>query len=175
MLLVCSPLGCIIGKKNFTAKPSKNINTLNLIKMDGSYVGKDATGYICFLLYKNGVALLYDPIYHLSGIETLELAKKQILATIDYKDSRSKKKESGGFAIKENIIHIQIFRRTPGGIFGLCEYKGKIINDSTIHIDTCKFPENPNFCRDNFYLQLIKMNKPDSTNQLMDKGWYWQK
>lgn len=177
IFVICVFITCTTGKKNFVAKPIKKDSKINLIRLNGSYVGKQINGSNtsvgCFFLYENGVALLYDPVYYIHEINNSDVVRKQILYTINFKDSFSRKKESGGFVITENRINIQVFRPTTGGLFGLCEYKGSIINDSTIYIGSCNFPENPNFCRENFYLHFIPMTKPDSSNQLMKKKWYW--
>ena len=101
--------------------------------------------------------------------------EKKILERINFQDSFFRRKECGGYSINEGKISIQIFRYIPNGKESLCIFSGKIIDEQNIYIEECYFPDKPVYCRTNFYLKLIKMPKPDSTNQLMNKNWYWKK
>jgi hypothetical protein len=169
---------CTSGERLFETRPSKEQRSVSQFKLDGVYVGKQLHSsefsVSCFIFYNNGVAVIYDPIYYVHDITNRDLLQQQIKYTVKFDDSTYRKKESGGFNVNGDLIKIQLFRISGGGIYGLCEYNGRIINDSTIYIANCKFSENPNSCRENFYLHFMKMNKPDSTNYLMQKKWYWK-
>ena len=180
IILFCVSINCTVGKKTFITKPIEIKNESFKIKLEGSYTGGLKNSVVCFFLYNNGVILEYSPVYHLSNINNLDSVKQQVCFTIRYKDSIfahsifKGRKEAGGFKIEGNKIQMQIMRKTPGFYWGLCSYSGTIINDSTIYINQCNFPLDPLQCSQDFYLSFIKMNKPDSTNQLMKKRWYWK-
>lgn len=167
--------GCIYGKKDFNTKPTRRNFNINAIKLNGIYVGKQTTYYesiLCFIFYNNGVVKLYDPIFYLHEIQNKDSVRQQVLCTIqrEYRNM----KEGGGFEIKNKIIRIQVFRTDASiGTPSLCEYQGRILNDTTIHIDKCNYPTYPNWCRQDFDLHFIKIAKPDSTNKFMKKNWFW--
>lgn len=169
---------CISGKNNFTSQPSKKIKKLFSLNLNGGYIGiyenpisnKKEIG--CFFLYENGIALFYGPISAESNNDSLI---KKIQDRIEFQDSFFRRKEAGGYSINDNRISIQIFRYIPDGRNGLCTYLGKIADNNTIFIEKCEFPKSPIDCNEKFQMILIEMTKPDSTNQLMKKKWYWSK
>ncbi|MEJ7673297.1 MAG: hypothetical protein WKF59_11425 [Chitinophagaceae bacterium] len=146
-----------------------------LPKVNGLFVGKHNhssgdTEIECFVFYNNGVFLQYYPVFAINFSPNSDTSlRKRISWTIKYTDSVGKKREAGGYTISGKNIFIQVYRQTPGNIYSLCEYKGQVLNESTIFISSCSFPDNKNLCRENFYLHRFQMEKPDSINWLMKK------
>ena len=173
---------CVSGEKNFTAHPSKQRVISNGINVDGCYIGVykhplDSSEEIgAFMLYTNGIALMYDPIaMNQDSINNQTWLKKKIRNIIEFQDSFFGRKQAGGYLIEGNNIQIQLFLYVPYGANSLCTFTGRIVDDHTIRINSCSSDDKEGYknCRSNFILRLIKMEKPDSTNQLMNKNWYW--
>jgi hypothetical protein len=177
LVLVAS---CTVRKRKFKAKPERQEKSVQQ-RIDGVFLAKH--NYLpgeeemeVFIFYVNGIVLQYYPIYDRPFIKTEDTSLfGRISGTIKYRDNIGMRKEAGGYSIDNKKVLIQVFRQTPGAIYSLCEYTGNMINDSSIFISNCKFPDNKNFCRENFYLSKIKMAKPDSTTRLIKKRWYWRK
>lgn len=173
--------GCIHSKEDFRAKPVRQGNVTTQLKLNGVYVGKATTlGYesvLCFIFYSNGLVKLYDPIFYLHGINNKDSVKQQVSWTVKMwakERQRRSMKEGGGFEIINNKIVIQTFRADPdGGTPSLFEYKGYIVNDTTIHIQSCSAYYS-NWCRQNFSLHFVQMAKADSINNFMKKEWFWR-
>ncbi|MEJ7673298.1 MAG: hypothetical protein WKF59_11430 [Chitinophagaceae bacterium] len=76
---------CTIDKKNFITKPFKKPLLINEIKLNGIYIGVypsplGGKEIGCFILYDNGIALLYEPIQFIEdSIENLNRLKQQYL------------------------------------------------------------------------------------------------
>lgn len=167
---------------NFITKPSRKDKVSNELKLTGAYAGIYIHPVLknkeigAFFLYENGVALFYEPINFIEDYsKNADLLKKQIFDRILFQDNFFKRKQAGGYIIQKNVITIQIFRYMPYGGYSLCTFNGRILNDKSIYIYKCNMPDKPVYCRENFQLNFIQMEKPDSTNRLMKNSWYWQK
>jgi hypothetical protein len=179
--MLCSLGSCIVEKNSFIARPDKKNIVNKSVRMEGNYIAivenpnNKTKGVAIFCLYNNGIALqYYMSIDTLSYGMANQLNDKRIFEYIAFTDSVYKNvKQAGGFKIDGNKIDIQIFEFVNYGSFELCTYKGAVINSTTIHIESCFIKSKSNFCPSNFDLKFTQMLKPDSTNQLMKKKWYW--
>ena len=169
----------VIEKNSFTSKPMRvSKNDLGL-RLDGIFIGKVENkgkgGIMVFCFYNNGIALEY----YLSEVATFfddsdNLKKGKLYDTLKHIDRLYNVKQAGGYKITRGDLLIQIFEFVNNGRYELCTYQGQIKNDSTIVISSCEIKSKSNFCPDNFSLNFYQMHKPDSTNQLMQKDWYWR-
>ena len=132
-----------------------------------------------FVLYKNGVALGNFPVgFEKSTINnqdsTIFSFKKRLATTKSFQDSIGMSwSYPGGYTLKDSTIIIQVYRKHPGFSQELFTYNGIVKNDSTIYIISCNSRGRPEYCRSNYYLHLLPIARPDSTNLLMNKNWYW--
>ena len=94
---------------------------------------------------------------------------------LTFKSDFFESKQSGGISIDGDQLQIQVFRFIPSPAWGLCTFKGKVVNDTTLFISSCEMHKRPDYCLSEFHLHFLEMPKPDSTNQLMKRKWYWQK
>lgn len=176
ILLSLSGINCgPIERELFTSNPQKAKINFSKIKINGVYLGlvehNNRKGTRVYFLYPNGIALQY----YLDEEQIINFNQKKITDTVSFIDKLYKVKQAGGYSIVGNRIQIQIFEFVNNGRFELCTYGGDILNDSSIFITSCKMKSNSNFCPVNFKLNFHQMPKPDSTNQLMSKSWYWKK
>lgn len=182
IVLLC--VSCITQQKDFITHPQrKATGKVPLLRMDGGYWaiyerpdkstgrGKDIG---CFFFYENGIALWYDATGYREERETdPDVLRRTISGFVASENSRVKDdKPAGGYTIDASGITIQIFRYTKYK-WELCSFKGQRINDSTVYIDGCNIEESKDYCREKFYLRFLSMEKPDSTNRLMKKKWYY--
>lgn len=174
-------IGCIARKHNFIAKPLRKDKTSSDLKLDGAYIGIYAHPILghkeiaAFFLYENGIALFYEPIKFVEdSSKNSDWLKKRVFDRIQFQDNFFKRKQAGGYMIKNSKLIVQIFRYMPSGQHSLCTYAGKVLNNKTIYIEKCEMPDKSVYCRENFYLNHLEMEKPNSTNKLMKKSWYWK-
>lgn len=176
-------LGCIIGKTNFNIKPNKNSKISTNLRLDGVYVRSidsivNDKRFSIFFLYNNGVLLCYtcrmDSTNKINSTSIINSINQEIsFAKMNYHG----KMMGGGFEIKGNTITLQYLGYSHYGKYEIVDHEGEIKNNTIIHISTCKIGKvyEPDKCPHNFYLTFLQMPKPDSTNQWMDKDWYWSK
>lgn len=177
IILIIALGGCVANKADFTTKPEFNKMRNGSLDINGVYwspVESSTSEKIiwAFCLYRNGVALMYNSV-PMDSVNNQDLAKK-LTTTMNYDNVTYKVKQAGGYRVNNRSIEIQVFRFISYGGFEVCTFKGDILNDTTIHIISCSMKSRSQFCRSNFFLKFLPMKKPDSTNQFMNKKWYWQ-
>jgi hypothetical protein len=185
LLLLSSCLPGNHGKRNFNSNPER-IQTFSKFgfRTDGVYYGYNPNsltkdyGIIYFFFYNNRV--LRNKVY-LAGIQDTLHDKKWVIDFIErdvkYRDSTyGENNEGAAFLIESNFIKIQDFIYIPGSLsWDLRTFNGRVINDTTLYIIGCNTIARPDYCINDFYLKYIPMKKPDSTNRLMKRNWYWKK
>ncbi len=172
------------GIKQFIAKPSKNNSRPVTISLNGAYISAPnlndtAVLYGVWFLYSNGVSQSY---YCQINKSIKEITPKLIIAAITNSIGEERKysknlKTAGGFIINNNKIKLQEYQIGHYGFYNLTEYNGIILNNQTINIRYIKFGKsNEDFGLNKDHLwYFLPMSKHDSSNQLMNKKWYWQK
>lgn len=191
IVFVLSFQSCVVARykqvNNFTTKPSKVENGIvRLVKInDGAFIRNigEINGFQHFdaiFFYSNGVSLSYYLKIPVGQKEQSfsELIEQEIQNEINLeKKYHNGKKTAGGYLLKSSgEIKIQLFQQGHYGIYELAEYNGVVLNESEIKIHSLTIGmTNENFAdKIDFIYHFFKMSKPDSTNQLMNKTWYWE-
>lgn len=172
---------CIVrkigGGDEFVLKPQKNsILSLNF-NLNGAYVcpvkvDDNLSSYIVWFLYTNGVTRSYfcnirKPVAQINDITIVNSIMQEIMIDSQFKTG-------GGFEINDNDFKLQEFQIGHYGIYDLWTYSGTVVSDSNLKIYSIKKEKNSAITKSLFF-KLIQMPKPDSTNQWMNKNWYWAK
>lgn len=172
------------GKRNFTTKPQRiSVIQTSGLRTDGVYYGfhknRNGNGYglSYFFFYNNGV--MRNMVYLAGSKDSTrdrEWINDFIQKDVNYKDSvYGHRNDGGAFRMDSNFIIMQDFIYIPGSLsWDLRTYSGQIINDTVLYISSCQTKARPDYCTDGYYLKFIPMQKPDSTNRLMKKSWYWE-
>jgi hypothetical protein len=166
---------CILHKNQFTAKPLKNINEKTISSINGVYAGfaEDSNSKIksvCFyVFYQNGVVLSYNPV------GSYDLTPDSIETVVRRKFSYNKVFDVGGYKVVDSNIIIQLYRKVPGFAYDLFSYNAKLYSNGNIYVSTCKTKDRKDWCNDEYELKRFPIEKPDSTNRLFSKRWYWTK
>jgi hypothetical protein len=171
------------GVKYFVAKPNQNsLRKISNLRLNGVYIRLiDSTAfkkrYDVVIPYSNGVALSYyffinNPQNEITSSMMIDSLNHYI--KLDYKYLRGKK-IAGGFTVNEKLLKYQLYEIGHYGIYELWDFNGQIINDTTINITSLYIngKNEKNNLKNNFTLHFLQMPKPDSTNQWMQKEWYW--
>jgi len=189
ILCVCLT-SCIRGYRGFTTNPVKqtsanisglSLNGVFLASVPDTFHNDPGRTRSAFFLYDNGVASLLGPAVCLENTYYDSLYKNKpevayVQDMLNHKFKISPVLEYGGYQLNNKEITIQIFRYYPQFAWDLTIYRGAVVNDTTIYIASCSVPKNPDKnCLKDTYLRFIQMEKPDSTNRLMKRRWYWKR
>jgi hypothetical protein len=145
-----------LTKKAFEAN-SKNL----FLKTDGYYVEDDKDGVV-FFLYKNGVFLDWGGVTASTNLE--RDSKIRLIDSLQY--HKNTQYSWGLFEAETEDITIEKWLSGNGGPYPVEQFKGKILNDTTISIPFSYWPLDGSEKPRTFRFQKFSP-KPDSTNMFI--------